>query len=412
MMATWSSIQNDPTFILCILGANIVLAEVLCRSTILRHFGTTMTVLVTAAITANLGIIPHQDTPLYSGIFRYVAPMCIFCILLCVNLKDIRKAGAPMITLFLLSTAGTVLGVVVGMWMINGKEVFGEFYQAIGGTFVATYTGGAANFNALAQGYSIDQKSPALYATMNAIDSFYTLVWMVFTFAIPRTILFLRSRKDPDAKKLLQERELISGVDEDTETVHPLDLAILTTVTTGAIWFARLISQWSADTLTALLSDWELTIDSRGMFYILLTTIALLIAQIPGAKRFTRGSQLLGMFSMYLFLAVLGAYCNIGVVMKQGDTAIYLIQFVGILMVCHGLVSFLGGALLRLDFDMVAVASQANIGGATTALGLARTLGRKDLVLPSILVGALGYAIGTYLGFFTAEVLLGSGSNR
>jgi len=314
-----------------------------------------------------------------------------------------------MIALFLLGATGTVIGVMVGMWVVDGKDVFGEFYRGIGGTFVATYTGGAANFNALAQGYGIDQKSPALFATMNAIDSFYTLVWMVCTFAIPRTALFLRSRKDSDAQNLLQERELISGVDEDTETVHPLDLAILTTVTAGAVWFARLISQWSADTLTALLSDWELTIDSRGMFYILLTTIALLIAQLPGAKRFTRGSQLLGMFAMYLFLAVLGAYCNVGVIMKQADTAFHLLRFVAVLMACHGLVCFLGGALLRLDYDMVAIASQANIGGATTALGLARTLGRKDLVLPSILVGALGYAIGTYLGFFTAEVLLGTG---
>lgn len=408
-MATWSSIHTDPIFILCILGANIVLAEVLCRYTILRHFGTTMTVLVTAAITANLGIIPHQDTPLYSGIFRYVAPMCIFCLLLCVNLKDIRKAGGPMIALFLLGAVGTVLGVVVGMWVVDGQKVFGEFHRGIGGTFVATYTGGAANFNALAQGYSIDRNNPALFATMSAIDSFFTLLWMVCTFAIPRTALFLRSRKDPNAQNLLHEREMISGVDEDTETIHPLDLATLTTVTAGAVWFARLISQWSADTLMSLLSDWELTIDSRGMFYIILTTLALLIAQLPGAKRFTRGSQLLGMFAMYLFLAVLGTYCNIGVVMKQGDTAIYLIQFVAIVVGCHGLVSFLGGALFRLDFDMIAIASQANIGGATTALGLARTLGRKDLVLSSILVGALGYAVGTYLGFFTAEILLGTG---
>ncbi len=138
---------------------------------------------------------------------------------------------------------------------------------------------------------------------MNAIDSFFTLVWMVCTFAIPRTALFLRSRRDPDSQHLLQERELISGVDEDTETVHPLDLAILITMTAGAVWFARLVSQKSADALTALLSDWELTIDSRGMFYILLTTIALGIAQLPGAKRLIRGSQLFGMFAMYLFLA-------------------------------------------------------------------------------------------------------------
>ncbi len=54
----------------------------------------------------------------------------------------------------------------------------------------------------------------------------------------------------------------------------------------------------------------------------------------------------------------------------------------------------------------MAVASQANIGGGTSALALARSLNRPDLVLPAILIGSLGLALGTYLGFFTAEHLL------
>ena len=51
------------------------------------------------------------------------------------------------------------------------------------------------------------------------------------------------------------------------------------------------------------------------------------------------------------------------------------------------------------------MASQANVGGGTSALALARSLGRSDLVLPAILVGSLGMAVGTYLGFLTADLL-------
>ncbi len=63
-------------------------------------------------------------------------------------------------------------------------------------------------------------------------------------------------------------------------------------------------------------------------------------------------------------------------------------------------------SITRADPDVVAVASQANIGGGTSALALARSLNRLDLVLPAILIGSLGLALGTYLGFFTAEYLL------
>ena len=62
-------------------------------------------------------------------------------------------------------------------------------------------------------------------------------------------------------------------------------------------------------------------------------------------------------------------------------------------------------ALGKIDPVTASVASQANVGGGTSALALARSLGRSDLVLPAILVGALGNAVGTYLGFLTAGYL-------
>ena len=51
------------------------------------------------------------------------------------------------------------------------------------------------------------------------------------------------------------------------------------------------------------------------------------------------------------------------------------------------------------------VVSQANIGGAPTAIALAETFDRKELILPAILVGTLGNALGSYLGFFVVYVL-------
>ncbi|MHC5065166.1 MAG: DUF819 family protein, partial [Planctomycetota bacterium] len=52
-----------------------------------------------------------------------------------------------------------------------------------------------------------------------------------------------------------------------------------------------------------------------------------------------------------------------------------------------------------------AVASQANVGGSTSALALARSLGRGEMVLPAILVGSLGTALGNFAGFLTVEIL-------
>jgi uncharacterized membrane protein len=71
----------------------------------------------------------------------------------------------------------------------------------------------------------------------------------------------------------------------------------------------------------------------------------------------------------------------------------------------HGILTiFLGGLLYR-DWQMIAIVSQANVGGGTSAIALAETFDRKELILPAILVGSLGNALGTYLGFFVVYLL-------
>jgi uncharacterized membrane protein len=111
------------------------------------------------------------------------------------------------------------------------------------------------------------------------------------------------------------------------------------------------------------------------------------------------------MFCIYLFLAVIGAYCDLAALMRDGQLAISMLMLVTVLVLVHGSLLFGIGGLLKQDWDVLSIASQANIGGSASALALSKGLNRADLHLPAILVGALGNAIGTYLGILIAEYL-------
>lgn len=113
----------------------------------------------------------------------------------------------------------------------------------------------------------------------------------------------------------------------------------------------------------------------------------------------------MGLLGVYLFLAVIGAYCDIASLMQNGQLALVLFLFVVIIIGIHAILIYGMGALLKYDWDIIAVASQANIGGSTSALALSESLGRHDLLLSAILVGSLGNGIGTYLGFIIAGLL-------
>ncbi|MFY2764645.1 DUF819 family protein [Arenimonas sp. MALMAid1274] len=61
--------------------------------------------------------------------------------------------------------------------------------------------------------------------------------------------------------------------------------------------------------------------------------------------------------------------------------------------------------LTRTSPEIIAIASTANLRGATTAFVLAESFDRKVLVMPGILVGTSGTALGTYGALALAGIL-------
>ncbi|WP_019987709.1 DUF819 domain-containing protein [Rudanella lutea] len=372
--------------ILCLLFLNIVVCEWLSTKPGFRHLGTALLVIILTAIQANVGLVPTTDTPLYDAIFAYVTPFALFVLLLNVNLQDLCRAGLPMLTLFLIGSAGTIIGVVLSMWLFNGPQSVGAQFYALAGMFTGTYIGGALNFHAVALHYGV-AKSGNLFVAATAADNILTAVWMVATLAIPQLMQRLRpvNRLQPASPG-----ESLSATDltNDEETLSPRDLALLITLGLGAMSFAK----------------WLGTFVPSLPFVLILTTLALVLAQFRAINRLP-GARVLGLSAIYLFLAVIGAYCDVGALLRDGQLAVVLFGMICTLVLIHALIVFGVGALFRQDWDVLGIASQANIGGATSALALARSLNRPDLQLPAVLVGSLGNAIGTYLGIFVAEWL-------
>ena len=90
-------------------------------------------------------------------------------------------------------------------------------------------------------------------------------------------------------------------------------------------------------------------------------------------------------------------------IIGRGHLALHCLSNGDVLV--HGLILFVIGGLLKQDWAIISVASNANIGGATSAGVLATAIGRGDLRLPGILAGSLGNAVGTYAGVFVALYL-------
>lgn len=373
-------IPESPLFVLTVLFFNVLLSIFLERTTPLKHVGAALLSIIITAITANIGLIPSASNPseVYDHIFSYIAPASIFLLLLGVNLTDLKTAGKPMLVLFLIGSLGTCVGVLVA-GKLFGSE-FGEFASPIAGMIAGTYTGGSLNFNAVALHYNMMEQG-ALFTAIVAVDNILSAAWMAVTILLPLALNKLMKRK---------RKETVSKSSENDE----YDASRLSIYSIAILIFATCISMVFSNWLGELVSIPSILI---------LTTIALILAQTKFIQNL-KESKILGLYSVYLFLAVVGAFCELSALAGAGPIVVYILLYLTVVIVVHLIVVVLGGWLLKYDWEMVSVASQANIGGGSSALALARSIKRDDLLLSAVLIGALGNAIGTYLGFLIAAI--------
>lgn len=379
------NIINHPIYVLSVLCLMVIFSVYAGKTKIGKKFGAALLVILFTAVIANLELIPSasKGVPIYEGVFKYIAPISIFYLLLNVNLATIKRAGLPMIGLFVLGSLGTALGFIISWYVISPQETLGADAEVLAGMFTGTYTGGSANFNAVAIEYNMQEKG-VLYAGTIAVDNVVTTLWIIFTLALPAILRPIW--KDKKVAKNDEDHQNIKAPEDEAITLYSL------------MWL--LFLGVSAYFLSEVISD----IIPQLPSILTLTTLGILLAQTKFVANL-KGSHSLGLYLVFIFLAVIGAYCEINSVLELKEIGLTLLLFAGLGVLIHGLFTILIGGLIYCDWEMIAIISQANVGGGATAIALAETFKRNELILPAILVGSLGTGLGTYLGFLVIYIL-------
>ncbi|SHO62864.1 DUF819 domain-containing protein [Algoriphagus zhangzhouensis] len=373
---------ENPLFVAGMLCLTVFVATWLTRFSWGKTIGTPIFSILICALISNLGIIPSamDGNVVYDGVFMYLAPLGIFIALLEVDLKSLRKAGGPILLMFGLGTIGTLLGVFISWFLVRPAAEIGDMASAVAGMFAGTYIGGSINFNAIALSYGVNENG-VLFAATTVVDNLIGTPWIVISLILPRYL-----------QKAFPRKKLIAKSEQE-EVSHTEQISIGSLGAILALGFLAMIVSQGVSSLFPQVPE-----------IITLTTIALILAQFPIIQKL-KGKQTIGFFFILLFLAVIGTLCDVGAISGIGSLAGTLILFVFLMVLIHGLFIFGVGGLLKMDWDVVSVASLANVGGNTTALAAAESLERPDLLIPGVLVGSLGNALGTYLGFMVAGIL-------
>jgi uncharacterized membrane protein len=343
------------------------------------HLTGAVIAILIAITAANLGIIPHS-APAYGFVFSYIVPVLIPLFLFQADLRKILFETRRTTMAFLLATVGTVAGVTLAALMLDlgGLGTAAELpiqqrEPAIAGLFASTYIGGSVNYAALGEITGL-QRDASFFSAATAADNLFSAVYLGLLALMPGWKWLAGRFADHDHEAGEQE--------------EPAPVAVTAMSLTLSLAVALLIVS---------IGDWLVTaFGLAGWRYVLITGLTLALATaVPKLAEKLAGSFEVGVGLSFVFFAAIAAGAD---VVAMIEVAPMLSILVLILLSVHALVVFGIGSLCRLSLPELIIASNAAILGATTAPALAATKGWKNLVTPGVLVGVLGYALGTFIG--------------
>lgn len=376
---------ESPVALAAVLATSVGLSLWLCdRYRWAERVSALVLILLMTATCSNLGWIPSRAS-MYGAVSDFCVPFAVCLVLFGVRLRALASLRASVLVAFVVASAASLAGVMGASLALAGwlEGSIGPEHWKLAGPYAGTYVGGSLNFFAMWEGLNIDR--PDLFAAANAVDNLTILPLMLVWTSAPRWL----GRFFPMAA-WAGSGEGDQPVAQGPTPFRATDLALLSAMAIVVI----ALSEWTT-------THWIKPIFPQVPSILLVTTFALGIGQLPFVRRL-QGAWDLGYLAFYFFFAAVGAGIDL---MGAVELSPILFGYVGIVFVVHMLVLFGAGRLLGLDLGLLVIASTATKGGPTLVPSVAKAHGWTALVLPGILLGLLGYAVGNYLGFATAYLV-------
>ncbi len=328
---------------------------------------------------------PKQKVAVYELVLNYFIPISIPMMLMGSNITRIIREGGRLLFAFLVGALGVILGSFLAFFLID----LGPDSGNAAGVISATLIGGSMNF--VATGEIMNFSTHPLFSATLAVDNFAANAYILLMFAIPSMRFMARFFVQPKV-----ENRGNSESEQNNEkypiTMERIAISVLIAVVIAAA--GGLIS----DLIQKIYST------RMSMSILMITILSVLIANLlpKRLKKLEDTAFSIGLWMMYIFLAVIGASTNLADMLKVGPA---VLGFYLIIMFFHFIFLVSLSKLFKFDVYEAIISSAANIMGPSVAAPMAASLGQKKLITPAILVGILGYVIGTFIGVSIAMTL-------
>ena len=363
----------------------------LCRKYgFLKKIGPVMILYALGIIIGNIGLMPEQMPAVQELLSNAMVPLAIPLMLFgCTfNMKGARSQILALVT----GMISVATAVVIGYFIFGRNLPEGA---KIGGMLTGVYTGGTINLAALKTMLGVDDET---YILINSYDILVSFLYLSFLLAIgiklfrkflPNTLGTFTDKDEAAIQKEMSK--------EDKKPVKGFFTRIGLAYTAKLLGLTVLIVGVSAGVALLLPSDMFMTI-----FILLLTTLGIACSFIRKVHNM-KYSYDIGMYFIYVFCIVVASMADLSKLNLAAG-----MELLGYLLVAvfgSLLLQIIFAKIFKIDSDMMVIASVTYINSPPFVPMMAAAMKNKDVLIPGLTIGVIGYAVGNYLGFLMSQLL-------
>ncbi|KAL5212424.1 hypothetical protein ABZP36_023271 [Zizania latifolia] len=326
---------------------------------------------IMAGLVATAAGLVTPGAPAHNAVMEYLLPATVPLLLLGADLRRVVRTTGDLLKAFLIGSVATIIGTTVAYLLVPMRSL-GQDSWKIAAALMGSYIGGAVNYVAISEALGV---SPSVLAAGVAADNIISALYFMALFSL--------ASKIPAEAKTSQD----GGMGGDGESQGGSQLSVLH----GGMAVALSFVICKAGTAISNQLGFQ-----GGTLPCVTALVVVLATAFPGLLgRLAPSGKTIALILMQVFFTVVGANGNlVDAVTKAPSVFVFALVQVSV----HLAVVLGVGKLMGLERKSLLIASNANVGGPTTAAAMATATGWSSLIVPGILVGMFGISIATFLG--------------
>jgi len=332
-----------------------------------------------------MGLLPDNAGELQKMLTSVLIPLAIPMMLFNVDFRKFPLGDS--LKSLLAGLIAVVISIIVGHLIF--KSHLGPNGHNITGMLTGVYTGGTPNLAALKIMLDVDDNTYLLVNSYDMIVSFTHILFLItigvklFRYVLP----FDASAVDQKYEQQNGESDPYVGIFKRKSRIQVLIAFGLSLIISAiSIGVAYLFPKGSFMTVVILM----------------LTTLGLTASFWKPVRNLEKSFDA-GMYLIYVFSIVVASMADISNLnLREG---FYLFLFLIFIVYVSIIIQTILSKIFKIDSDLMMVTSIALISSPPFVPIVVDALKNKNVLVPGISIGLIGYALGNYLGFILSEFL-------